>query len=212
MVDTFDLITESYNFALAEFLDRKLGKDEVLALCGPTIEEILARSVPEEYMDVAVERYHEYFNDHFKSEAKIFPGISKVLTLLERAGVMLAVFTGAGRRVANITLRESGILHYFSTVITGDDVTQPKPDPEGLSLVMAATGAPRHQVIYIGDHPDDVEASRRARIRTAAALWGTQNRQELTSLRPDYVFNYPADALRLLGPAFETPASASILS
>jgi len=197
LVDTFNLITDAYNFAARDFLNERLSMKEVLSLPGRTLDEVLAANVPPANTDDAVERYHWFFEKNFHSRTKVFPGIRKLLVTMKRKGIKLAVFTGASRRTAQTTLRKSELADFFLRLVSADDVNQPKPNPEGLQIAMDAIGADPNKTVYVGDHPDDIIASRNARIRTAAALCGSKRSRELQALRPDFIFKVPSDANKL---------------
>jgi pyrophosphatase PpaX len=87
---------------------------------------------------------------------------------------------------------------FFHSIVTVDDVRQPKPDPEGLHRAMDLMAATDDQTICVGDDPDDLVASRRGGTKAAAALWGSRKRDQLEALRPDFLFNDPCDADVLL--------------
>jgi len=110
-----------------------------------------------------------------------------------RREVGLAVFTGQTRIATQITLHRTGLADFFTEIVTADDVTMPKPSPEGLKLAMEGIGADPDGTVYVGDDPDDIYASRGAGVKTAAALWGSVKRNELVALQPDFTFNKPVD-------------------
>ena len=73
----------------------------------------------------------------------------------------LAVFTGRLRDEAHLTLNRFNC-DLFAPVVGSDDVTRPKPDPEGLNKICAAV--PHDKVWYIGDTVDDARASKAAGV------------------------------------------------
>ena len=81
--------------------------------------------------------------------------------------------------------------------MTRDDVSAPKPDPEGLIAAMEIIGANSDETVYLGDHPNDIKASRNAGAKTAAAFWGSMHRNKLEDLKPDFLFRHPSEALQL---------------
>ena len=193
LVDDLDLIVAAYNYAVSEYLGREFGAEEVLSLFGPPMSKIIAKMVAREFLDSAVDKYHEYYSVHFHERARTYPGVHKMLTFLEGAGCQLGVLTGAGRKAATITLEKSGLSQFFDAIVTGDDVTQPKPDPEGLGLAINLMKASPERTICIGDSSLDIQMSKRCGIRSGAALWGSRNTEELRALGPDFVFNRPSD-------------------
>ena len=196
LVDSFNLIADSYDFAVGAPPKKHPAKRTVLATRGRTLEEALAERVSASDVSLAVERFHSYYENH-ATNVNVFPGVRALLVEMRRRGVGLAVFTGQTRRATDVTLRETKLGNFFSTVVTANDVAEPKPSPEGLKLAMEGIGAVQERTVYVGDDPDDVSASRSAGVKTAAALWGSVQCDELMGLKPDFAFGHPSE-LRLL--------------
>ena len=80
----------------------------------------------------------------------------------------LALFTGRIRQETDYTLERCGVRQYFRHIVTMEDVTRPKPDPEGLVQILG--GRDSLKAIYLGDNIDDAVAAQAARIRFLAVL------------------------------------------
>lgn len=78
------------------------------------------------------------------------------------AAADLALFTGRTRRELRHTLQRQNARRYFRLVVTMDDVTRCKPDPEGLRILLRS--AAPSTALYLGDSIDDALAARRARV------------------------------------------------
>jgi beta-phosphoglucomutase-like phosphatase (HAD superfamily) len=65
------------------------------------------------------------------SDVQPVAGAVHLVRRLADVGMPLALVTSAGRRYALDLLREVGLLDVFSTMVTGEDVSRGKPDPEG---------------------------------------------------------------------------------
>ena len=61
--------------------------------------------------------------------------------------------------MAESVLDHHGIRTYFDSVLTIDDVTQIKPDPEILAKTVELLGGQVKRSIYIGDSSHDLEAA-----------------------------------------------------
>lgn len=197
VVDSLELITNAYNFAAAGYLPRQLSVDEVLSMSGCTLEGQLTNYVPSDKLAASVDLYHEYFELNFNRMIQIYSGIRSLLFSLRRRGVKLAVYTGASKKTASHTLHQTELLPFFEIIVTGDDVTKPKPDPEGLYSTMDSLGASPDQTVYIGDHPNDLYALREAGVKCGAAHWGSRTGPQLERLNPDFAFKQPSEVLRL---------------
>jgi pyrophosphatase PpaX len=199
LIDTFELSLGCFNYAVGKFLKRTVTAEEALEIPGGTLEEQLGNYVPLRDTRRAAQHYRAHFHNHFSSGTRVFPGIRGLLFKLRARGVKLAVCTGADGQTAWYALVRSGLSQYFTTVVTADDVTKPKPDPEGLRIVMKIIGAHNDSTIYLGDHPNDIKASRNAGTKIAGACWGSKHNNELHKLKPDFLFKQPSEALVLSG-------------
>jgi len=198
LVDNLELIIRSFNYAVAKFVGREFSKEEVLCRFGPTLEMMVAETVPKEDGRTAIARYHKYYGAFFHEYGRVYPGITELITALRQVSIVTSVCTGSDRRMTQTTLELSGLQNMFSAIVTADDVREEKPDPEGLILTMQLVNAPAAQTIYLGDAARDIEASKRAGIASAAVLWGVGKEAALRAQEPDYVFDSPLDALRQL--------------
>lgn len=198
LVDNLELIVRSFNYAVSGFVGREFSRQEVISHFGPTLEKMVKDTVPTEQSGSAVARYHEHYHTFFHNYARVYPGITELITGLKQVDIAASVCTGSDRRMTQITLEESGLQRMFSAVVTADDVEEQKPDPGGLILTMRLVKAPAAQTIYLGDAARDIQASKRAGISSGAVLWGFGKEETLRAQKPDYVFGSPFDALRLL--------------
>jgi phosphoglycolate phosphatase-like HAD superfamily hydrolase len=178
------------------FLKRTLTSEEALRMPGGTLEEQLTNYMPRRAVPHAMERYHAYYNHHFASGTRVFPGIRGLLFTMHARGIKLAVCTGAGRQIAEYTLARSRLSQFSLAVVTADDVNKPKPDSEGLNVAMERIDAESDDTVYLGDHPNDIRASRNAGTKSAAR-WRSMHRNELRNLKPDFLFKNPSEALTL---------------
>lgn len=198
LVDNLDLIVKSFNYATGEFVGREFSRTEVYSRFGPTLEQMVADTVPKQNASGAVKRYHEYYKRFFRRYARVYPGIPTLVSGLQSAGVVVSVCTASDARMTKTTLDESGIRDMFSVLVTADDVSRLKPDPEGLLKATVLMGGRTDLAVYLGDSVRDIEASRRAEIHSAAVLWGFGDGDELRAQGPDFVFRDPAEALTQL--------------
>jgi len=74
----------------------------------------------------------------------------------------LAIFTGRVRKELEYTLDRCGVHEFFRHIITAEDVSNPKPAPEGLLAILK--GRDPSRAIYVGDNVDDALAAQAAEI------------------------------------------------
>lgn len=100
-------------------------------------------------------------------EARPQPGVKDVLTRLSQAGKKLGILTRNGREIAHATLAEAGLSSFFEkdSVISRDDCA-PKPNPDGVHLLLNYWNAPREEAVIVGDFLYDIQAGFNAGIQT----------------------------------------------
>jgi len=198
LVDNLDLIVDSLNWAVAEHAGKRFTNEEAYARFGPTLEQMIAEFVPSDKLWEAIEDYHDHYEKCFSTMARPYPGIRELLETMIESEVKTPICTGSSKRITQARLECSGLKHLFSTIVSADDVVQQKPDPQGVILAMRLAEADPVHTVFLGDSVRDIEASRRAGIRSAAALWGFGDENQLRSAAPDYTFKEPSEAFRLL--------------
>ena len=82
----------------------------------------------------------------------------------------LAIFTGRTRKELDHTLERCHVRRFFKRIATVEDVSRPKPDPEGLLEILKARD-PR-SAVYVGDNVDDALASRSSGIPFIGIAFG----------------------------------------
>jgi phosphoglycolate phosphatase len=80
--------------------------------------------------------------------------------------------TNKSRRFSEPLLTRFESFATCATLVCPDDVGKGKPDPAGLLLACSQLNLPPHDVLYVGDHPRDIEAARNAGMPAVAIEWG----------------------------------------
>lgn len=86
------------------------------------------------------------------------PGLHELLGWLREKGIPRAVASSSRRVSVEGHLRTAGLMETFDAVITGDDVTRSKPDPEIFLKAAAALGAVPEHTLVLEDSPNGVRA------------------------------------------------------
>ena len=182
LIDTWRLYLESFRRSLEPHFKRLLTDPEILDY-QPIAERRLLQEIVEQT------RFSDYFASflsHYRSLHEthcdgLYPGAVELLNGLRAEGYVLGVVTGKSRTAWTITFDHSK-LEPFDAVITDDDVTHPKPHPEGLIAGLHTMDVEPSHAIYIGDSVFDCRAAQAAKIRFGAALW-SKSRDEAETFR-----------------------------
>jgi beta-phosphoglucomutase-like phosphatase (HAD superfamily) len=96
------------------------------------------------------------------------PGTVRLLDELAGAGVTVAVATTGSRSWVEPLLDRHFGLARFAVVVTGDDVTDRKPQPEAYLVALRALAADRESTVAVEDSDNGVRSARAAGLRVAA--------------------------------------------
>lgn len=186
LTSTNDLIFASFNFITNKYLGKTYSNEEILKWFGPTEDVILKDFCGENYEKAREEYYRFYSDNHYMAD--IYPGMREILEELRSRGVLLSIYTGKGREAASITLKKLGIYSYFDLIITGDEVKEHKPSPEGIEIFLEKFNLMKDDVIMVGDSPADIKAAHSAGVKAASVLWDSLAKDHVLKMDCDYVF------------------------
>lgn len=105
---------------------------------------------------------------------KPIDGIVPLLTSLARARIPMAVCTGALRNEVEICARAIGVRQHFLAIVTAEDVSKGKPDPQGyakaLDQLREITGRPlqARRCVVTEDAPAGIAAAKLAGMKVLA--------------------------------------------
>lgn len=197
LVSSNELIFATFNHIAEKHLSRSYSNSEIIGFFGPP-EDVILKDLLKDKYDSARDDYYNYYRENHKQMADIFPGMIEILNAIKRENIPLAIYTGKGRRSAIITLEAIGILDYFDLIVSGDDVKEHKPSPEGIEIFINKFGLKRERVLMIGDAPADIIAARSAGVKSAAVLWDCYAPDSVKALNGDYYVNSVAELKELI--------------
>jgi len=113
------------------------------------------------------------------SDVAATAGATDLLATLERLGLPWAVVTSADARLAAARLEAAGIT--VPMLVTVEDISAGKPDPEGFLLAAERLGVDPARCLVVEDAPPGVRAGRAAGA-TVAALKGLDADVSITDL------------------------------
>jgi HAD superfamily hydrolase (TIGR01509 family) len=98
----------------------------------------------------------------------LMAGVAEYLGEGKRRGLRLGVASSSSRGWVAGHLDRLGVADLFDTIVTRDDVTNVKPDPQLYLLALARLGLEPHEALVFEDAPNGVLAAKRAGIFTVA--------------------------------------------
>lgn len=145
-------------------------------------------------------RYHQRIEDGIPLHAHV----RDVLADLQARAMPRAVVTSTQRMRADRKLATSGIAEFFEIVVTGSDVTEPKPAPEGYLKAAAALGVDPGRCVVFEDSAFGVRAALAAGM-TPIQVPDLIDPDDATRALGHRIVANLAEAYALLTPRFADP-------
>ncbi|MEN9921934.1 MAG: hypothetical protein RL097_210, partial [Candidatus Parcubacteria bacterium] len=89
-------------------------------------------------------------------DLKLYEGAKDTVLTLHEQGIKLALVSSSSRKLVEKGLSLYGLDKYFSSTISGDDITKHKPDPEAFNQTFQVIGAAPEETLIIGDAKTDI--------------------------------------------------------
>lgn len=199
LLDSVDLIVDSYHHTLAAHSLPPMTRDEILVGLGTTLYAVFGRMTDDPAVVASwVATYREYNLTHHDNRARAYPGTVDMVRRIKAAGFRLGLVTSKNRGGAERGLALMGLDGIMEVIVGADDVVKPKPDPEPVLLALERMGESADHAIFVGDSHHDIYSGRAAGVLTAGVTWGPFDRTHLEFAAPDYYCDVPEDLLKLI--------------
>jgi putative hydrolase of the HAD superfamily len=97
-------------------------------------------------------------------QLKILPGVEKLLGEAKERGIKMAVASSSSTDWVWCNLSRLGLLKYFDTICSGDEVPAVKPDPTLFQLAISELDVQPEEAIVFEDSPNGITAANNAGI------------------------------------------------
>jgi len=138
------------------------------------------------------QRFLDLYGADIAVETDLFEGMYPLLDELEARGIPWGIVTNKPRGLSEALLAALNLTERCAVLVCPEDVTRTKPDPEPMYLAARQINLPAEQIIYVGDHPRDIEAGRNAGMYTILAAYGylpLSHKDDLTAWQADCIVN-----------------------
>ncbi|HYL35273.1 MAG TPA: HAD-IA family hydrolase [Bryobacteraceae bacterium] len=192
LVDSAADICGAIQSVLAGTRASAVRDDFLLRYIGRHLNDLFLDLLPElsrEQMDQMVADYRRVYHERNHASTQAYPGIAEALAALPGRK---STATTKGTPTTRLVLERFGLLPYFDHV-QGTDGFPAKPEPDVILASLQALRAAREDCLLVGDSAADMEAGRRAGVKTCAVLWGYGEREHLARWNPDYWISDPRE-------------------
>ncbi len=177
--------------------------EEYCTFVGNGVLRLVERALPEplrtpENILLARRDFVEYYTAHIDTYTKPYDGIVELLTEIRRRGIAMAVASNKFQAGTEKLVKSYfGDFGFVSVLGQRPDVPL-KPSPAIVEEILASTGIPREEVLYVGDSGIDMETARAAGVRSVGVTWGFRSREELIEAGAGTLAGHPSEIIALI--------------
>lgn len=201
LIESEDLMTKCGMLALKDFGIPAQPEDFVPFVgCG---EDRYLGGVAEKYGvpydKVMKKRCYYYYGLYVEKEASLPERILELLTTLKNRGYKMAVCTSADLEKAEYNLRAIGVEKtWFDAFVTGEDITNKKPDPEIYLLGSELIGISPEECLVVEDAPSGIQAAHAGGMKAVGVASSFPAEYLKEKANPDYSISKVFDLLEIL--------------
>lgn len=184
IVDGFDIIYESFNYALEKLGLEKVPERKIKRVIGPALSEGFRSLVPKHLVEEGVSLYRSYYKERYLGRNKLFNGIKELLQSLKMRDIIVGLITNKKAPFAIELINYMSLSKYFDFIIGADQGMLPKPDSMMMDEVVKRYDIEKSQVIYIGDSEIDGAFSQSSEVNFIAVGMGLGKESSLYRYKP----------------------------
>lgn len=197
LINTIDLIVASFLHTMDTYYPGKYEREDVVSFIGPPLSETFWNLDPAkvEEMTTTYRAFNHEKHDELVGE---YEGVKETLEKLVEQHFKLGIVTTKRLETAVKGLQLMDLEHFFPVVISLDEVTKYKPDPEPLNLALEKLDSTANKAIMVGDSEHDILGGKNTGTKTAGVSWSIKGREHLASYDPDVMLETMTDLLSYL--------------
>ncbi|EAH7512987.1 HAD family hydrolase [Campylobacter jejuni] len=193
LIDSTDAILNSFQGVFKALGLTSKNNEEIKNLIGYPLEQMFRMLYPDK-VNLSKEfvlAYREIYAQIYLEQTTLLPKAKEALELGSEIAD-LGIVTTKGGKFTPILLDYLGVKKFFKTLITLEDVTNPKPSSEPIILALKRLNKTQENAYMIGDTILDIQAAISANITPLALACGYGNENELKAYSMVFLNAYEA--------------------
>lgn len=201
ILDTLEDLTDSVNYALAEYGYPMRTIEEVQSFVGNGLFMLMRKAIApetkEEIIKEALAKQKAYYKIHCAEKTKPYEGMIELLNKLKSTGCKLAVVSNKADYAVQI-LCEQYFAGIFDIAVGEKENVRKKPAPDAVNAVMEQMQIKKENAVYIGDSEVDIETAKNAGLQAVLVSWGFRTKEFLEEQGAEVIVTTIDDLERVL--------------
>lgn len=204
LLNTIEDIKDSINLALNEMgLKGDYTTEEMKYFVGSGVDVLTERAIKKFHVQKErrielKERYNYIYGKRKAIKTKPYEGISELILSLRKRHIIVALLSNKPHQDTLDVLDHYFGLQNFDFPFGKREGIPPKPNPQGVELLLETMNLKREEVIYVGDSDIDMQTARNANLTKIGVSWGFRTKQELYQNGADYIIDKPNQIIDII--------------
>jgi phosphoglycolate phosphatase len=204
LVNTVPDVLLSLNYTLNSFGRPAINNEDIYDLIGNGARFLLENAFTKTKMpftsfdiDAALACYLQYYSEHPIVETTVYPHVEELLHHFANSGITLSICTNKPRVITQVLLDKLNLKHLFAVVLSGDEVSFPKPNAQHIYDVINRTSGDLAQAVLVGDSLVDKICAENAGIPFIGVSYGYDLDASADCLMIDNFYELPAALIKI---------------
>lgn len=199
LLDTTEFIYQAFEHTIKKFGLPSTSRETLSKLIGKPLDDCYAAIISSNETTHLVEE-HRLYQEKNLHLSVAFADTLATLQYLKEHQIKIVAISTRSKRTSIATLELAKLLSLFDLVISKEDVTKQKPNPEGIIKALKFLTLKPQNALMVGDTDVDVNAGKNAGVQTIGAIYGF-HKEKVTESNPDYVIHSIKEILPILASA-----------
>ncbi|MBD3190107.1 MAG: HAD-IA family hydrolase [Candidatus Heimdallarchaeota archaeon] len=192
LTDTLDLHVKAFQILFQE-LNISIPKDKIEENMGRTPKDTLKTLVPqlvssEKKLELLADKKEHHLRELLE-EIKLFPGAQALIKRTKKLVEKICLASSTPKENVLKILRETSLEKKFDVIVTGEEITIGKPDPQIFEKAAKKANKSRKECLVIGDSTHDILAAKQANMKIIAVTTGKHSPEQLKRFDPNIIIN-----------------------
>lgn len=198
VVNTNNVILQSWQHTFRTLRGKEEPEENILVTFGEPLEITMEKFFPEVPVDQSIQIYRDWHHDNFVKMIELFPGMKELIVELKNREFKVALVTSRLKYTTELGLTKFGLKPYLDYVLTADETSKHKPDPEPINIALNRLESLPDESVMVGDTMFDILCARNAGVKSVAVDWSIALSNEQKQ-EADYRITQAEELLELLG-------------
>jgi phosphoglycolate phosphatase len=180
LIDTSRDITNALNYALSSQGFKSLSVEDTMKMVGEGITRLIEKTLGNDRFqerDAVIKKFLDYYSEHITDYSTVYPYVRETLAQLD--SYQKAVISNKREYLSVKLLNKLNLIDFFDMVVGSDTTSEKKPSALPILHVIKKFGVVPQETIIVGDSNYDIEAGRKAGIKTIAVTYGYREKEYL---------------------------------